>query len=289
MFPAAFDYVKADSLDQALALLAQHGDDAKLIAGGHSLIPAMKLRLAQPKLLIDIGRLKDEMAYIRQEGQTLTIGALTTHYQIETSNALKEAATALPEAAAVLADVQVRNKGTIGGVLAHADPAADYPAVLLALGAEVVVAGPNGSRTIPIDRFFTGPFTGALEAGKIITAVRVPVQPARSASVYRKFVRRANDYGMTGVSAFLQLNQQGEVSQARIGVTCVALSAFRAQATELALVGRKPTPELIALAAEAAVQGVDVQGDAYVPAEYRAHLTTVETRRAIEEALKRIG
>lgn len=287
MFPAAFDYVRAESIGHALELLERHGDDARLLAGGHSLIPAMKLRLAQPKVLIDIGRLR-ELQYIRQEGNTVAVGSLTAHHQLESSPVIGRAAPALQEAAKVLADVQVRNKGTIGGALVHADPAADYPAVLLALGAEVVAAGWQGTRVIPIDSFFTGPFSTALNPGEILAEVRIPAAPFRSASVYRKFLRRANDYGIVGVAANLTIDEKGFCRAARIGVTCVAMRAFRPTATEGMLVGHQLNPGLIADAAERSMDGVEAAEDAFTTAEYRAHLTRVETRRAIKDAINRI-
>jgi carbon-monoxide dehydrogenase medium subunit len=283
MIPATFDYVRAQSLDEAVALLAKHGDNAKLLAGGHSLIPAMKLRLAQPGVIIDIGRLR-EMSYIRQESGEIAIGALTTHHEVETSDLLRRHAPALAAAAAVLGDVQVRNRGTIGGALAHADPAADYPAVALALDCTFVVRGPGGDRTIAATDWFVGPFTSAMHPGEILREIRLPVGAPGSQSVYRKFVRRAADYGMTGVAVYLEA--QGQMCQAlRVGITCVGMTAYRAEGVEQALLGKALTPENIRAAAARAVDGIDVNADLYVDAEYRSHLCRVETARAIEDAL----
>lgn len=288
MFAAAFDYVRAESVAHALQLMQQHGPDAKLIAGGHSLLPAMRLRLAQPTTLIDIGRIL-ELQYIREEGNDLVLGALATHFQLLSSEIVKARCPALAETASVVADMQVRNKGTIGGAVAHADPAADYPAILLALGASVEMQGPSGTRQVPIEQFFTGPFETALKADEILTAIRVPKMQAGEAAVYRKFTRRQNDYGMTGIACFLKAGADKVCTEIRVGVTCVGLSAYRAVATEGVLRGARMTPERIQAAAEEAITGVDVNGDAYVPADYRAALCQVETRRAIEDCVRQLG
>jgi len=286
MFAADFDYVRATSVEHAVALLGQYGDDARLLAGGHSLLPAMKLRLARPGILVDIGRLR-ELRYIREAGAELLIGSLSTHYQLETSAPVFEKARALAEAARVVADVQVRNRGTIGGVLAHADPAADYAAVLLALGATVVATGPGGIRSIAIGDFFTGPFTTALAKGEVLTEVRIPAGTGGAGSSYRKFVRRESDYGLTGVAVCLRVNALGICEDARVGVTCTAVSPYRATATEQALLHQRLTPQVLSAAAALAAAGQDVLEDAYVSAQYRTHLVQVETSRALQEALDR--
>src|SRR5215472_10843507 len=184
MIPNSFDYVAAKSLDEAISLLGKHKDDAKLLAGGHSLVPAMKLRLAQPQVLIDISRIK-ELAYIREDGGQIRIGAMTTHYQIESSDLLRRACPLLPEAATHLGDMQVRNKGTIGGSLAHADPAADWPAVILALDADLVVAGSKGERTIKADKFFVGLLATALEPNEILREIRFQTPKAHTGQCYK--------------------------------------------------------------------------------------------------------
>ncbi|HLO03497.1 MAG TPA: xanthine dehydrogenase family protein subunit M [Symbiobacteriaceae bacterium] len=288
MFAAAFDYVRAESVAHALQLMQQHGPDAKLIAGGHSLLPAMRLRLAQPKTLIDIGRIL-ELQFVREEGNDLVLGALATHYQILAAPLVKARCPALAETAEVVADMQVRNKGTIGGAIAHADPAADYPAILLALGATVEMQGMGGTRRVPIDQFFTGPFETALQPDEVLTAIRVPKMQAGEAAVYRKFTRRQNDYGMTGIACFLKAGPDKVCTEIRVGITCVGLSAYRAKATEGVMRGARMTPERIQAAAEEAITGVDVSGDAYVPADYRAALCQVETRRAIEDCIAQLG
>lgn len=286
MFPAEFDYYRPESLEGALDLLRRFGDDARVLAGGHSLLPAMRLRLAQPKVLIDIGRLRD-LAYIREEDGEIAVGALTTHHEVETSSVLEARATAFPDAAKVLADVQVRNRGTVGGALAHADPAADYPAVVLALGGRVVFAGPSGKRSVAVDDLFVGPFTTAIGPGEILTELRFPAQGPGTGSAYVKFVRRASDYGMAGVAARITVDGDGVCREARVAVTCVGPTAYRATETEKALVGRRLTDEVVAEAAGEAVAGVEVAGDPYVPADYRAHLARVIARRAITAARDR--
>jgi carbon-monoxide dehydrogenase medium subunit len=288
MFAAAFDYVRAESVAHALQLMQQHGPDAKVIAGGHSLLPAMRLRLAQPKTLIDISRLL-ELQYVREEGSELVLGALVTHYQVLSNPLVQEQCPALAETAAVVADMQVRNRGTIGGAVAHADPAGDYPAILLALGATIEVQGPRGARRIPAEQFFTGPFETAVRADELLTAIRVPKLEPGEAAVYRKFTRRQNDYGMAGVACFLKAGADKVCTEIRVGITCVGLSAYRAVATEGALRGARLTRERVRTAAEEAITGVEVSGDLYVPADYRAALCQVETRRAIEDCLAKLG
>ncbi len=287
MFPAAFDYHAPQSLGEALTLLAANAD-AKLIAGGHSLLPAMKLRLAQPAALIDINRIKD-LAYIRPEGDEIAIGALTTHHAIATSDLLSRQATALAEAAQVLADVQVRNRGTIGGALAHADPAADYPAAVLALDAAFVVASPQGRRRVAAADWFTGPFFTALQPGEILVEVRIPARQSGQAGTYRKFVRRVCDYAIVGVAVRLAADATGCCTDARVALTGTGDVAYRATATEAALVGQPLKRAVIRAAAQQAVAGVQVAEDAYVPAAYRANLARVETERAIAAAAARLG
>ena len=286
MIPPAFEYVRAASLDEALSYLEKYGDDARLLAGGHSLLPLMRLRLATPKVLVDIGRIRD-LAYVREEGGDLAIGALTTHHAVERAQAVAAAARALSDAASVLGDPQVRNRGTFGGELAHADPAADYGAVVLALGGAVTAAGRGGRRSVPIDDWFRGPFTTALQPGEILLEYRAPAAAAREASVYRKFARRASDYGMVGVAVRLHLGEDGRCANARIALSCVADRPVRAEAAEAALAGRAPEGDVVRQAAALVLQGVTVADDPFCPADYRTHLAQVETARAIAEAAAR--
>ena len=277
MIPAEFDYAAPSSLDEALQLLADHPEDAKLLAGGHSLIPLMKLRLAAPGLLIDLGRLP-ELRGISQEGDRLRIGAMTTHAEIASSPVVAQAAPALAQAAQEIGDRQVRARGTIGGSLAHSDPAADLPAVMLALDAELVVRSASGARTIMVDSFFVDLLTTALNPDEILTAVTVAVSPR---SAYAKFPNPASHYAIAGVCAAVQGN--GTVSAARIGVTGAAPSAYRASAAEAALAGQALSAQSIAAASEAAWDGRELLGDIHASAEYRAQLIKVMTRRALEK------
>jgi carbon-monoxide dehydrogenase medium subunit len=282
MIPAQFDYVVPASLAEAVALLAEHPDEAKILAGGHSLIPAMKLRLAQPQLLIDIGRLKD-LAYIREEGGQLRIGALTTHYALESSARLREVCPLLPACAGSIGDVQVRNKGTIGGSLAHADPAADWPAAILALDAELVATSAAGERTIKATDFFVDMLTTALQPGEILREIRVPLVNARASQAYLKLPHPASGFAVVGVAVNLA-RQNGTCQAIAIGITGVAVKAFRATGVEQALTGDALNEQTIVAAAAHAADGVDLNEDLFASADYRRHLAQVYTRRAITAA-----
>lgn len=287
MIPAQFDYVAPSTLDEALGLLTEHADDAKILAGGHSLIPAMKLRLAQPALLIDIGRVKD-LAYIREDGGQIRIGALTTHYQLEASERLREICPLLPECAASIGDVQVRNKGTIGGSLAHADPAADWPAAAVALRAELVAASSRGERVIAADDFFVDMLTTALRPDEVLREIRINAPGARTGQAYMKVHHPASGFAVVGVAVSLTLGDNGKCAAAGVGVTGVAAKAYRAALVESALVGSTLDEQAAANAASHAADGVDANGDIYASADYRRHLAVVYTRRAIAAALRRV-
>jgi aerobic carbon-monoxide dehydrogenase medium subunit len=280
MIPVAFDYARPRSLDEALGLLATHGDDAKLLAGGHSLIPAMKLRLAQPKVLIDIGGISDLRSINQQDGK-IAIGALTTHYEIESSDLLKRSCPLLPEVAGKIGDVQVRNKGTIGGSCVHADPAGDWPAAMLALDAEFEVVGRNGNRTIAAKDFFVGMLTSAIGPDEILKVIRVPAT-AKSAA-YVKFAQKASGFAIAGVAVVVD-KQRKEVA---VGITGVAPAAYRAASVEASLRGSDLSSASIASAAEKAADGVDPLSDIHASAEFRAHLACVQTKRALELAASR--
>src|SRR6185295_18703749 len=236
MIPTQFDYLTPGTLDEAVSLLGQHADEAKILAGGHSLIPAMKLRLAMPQILIDIGRIKD-LSYIREDGGQLRIGAMTTHYQIESSDQLRDACPILPECAAQIGDVQVRNKGTIGGSLAHSDPAADWPAVAIALNADMVAVSANGERVISSNDFFVDMLTTALEPGEILREIRISVPQGRFGQAYMKVAQPASGFAVVGVAVSLVRDQGGACTSASVGVTGVASKAYRASAVEKALIG----------------------------------------------------
>jgi carbon-monoxide dehydrogenase medium subunit len=278
MYPANFDYTRPATVDEAIALLTKHGDDAKVLAGGHSLIPAMKLRLAQPKVVIDIARIAN-LNYIRKaSGGAIAIGAMTTHQEIETSAILRGSSPLLAETASCIGDVQVRNKGTIGGALAHADPASDYPAAILALDAEIDVVGPRGRRTITAGGFFVDLLQTALAADELLVEVRVPATAKTVA--YLKTAQKASGFALAGVAVVV--GPDG----VKVGVTGVAAKAYRATAVEQALKSGR-TAAAIAAAAAHAADGVDALGDIHASAEFRRHLAQVNTRRAIEQALAR--
>lgn len=286
MIPAQFDYQAPKSLDEAISLLAQHPDEAKILAGGHSLIPAMKLRLAQPGLLVDIGRIKD-LAYIREEGSRISIGAMTTHYQIESSALLKQNCPLLPECASHIGDVQVRNKGTIGGSLAHSDPAGDWPAAILALGAELVAQGKAGERVIKAEDFFVDLLTTALQPGEILREIRIGKPQGRYGHAYQKVRHPASGFAVVGVAASLGFAGNGSCESAAIGITGVASKAYRARSVESALTGKQLDEQTVAAAASHASDGVDANSDLYASEEYRRHLAAIYTRRAINTALSR--
>ncbi|MBI4505988.1 MAG: xanthine dehydrogenase family protein subunit M, partial [Chloroflexi bacterium] len=279
MIPAAFDYVVAPSAEEAIGLLARYGDEAKILAGGHSLVPMMKLRLASPKVLIDIGRIPN-LAYIREEGGQIAIGALTTHHMLETSALLRQRLTALAEAAATVGDAQVRSRGTLGGSVAHADPAADLPAPVLALEAEIVARGPSGQRSIRADEFFVDLFTTALDANELVTEVRFPVG-ARVGSSYQKFANKASHFAIVGVAAAVELAANGTCQRVVIGVTGAGPKAVRARAVEDALRGQVLSDDAVRAAADKAGDDVQPLGDLHGSAEYRLHLTQVLIRRAV--------
>ncbi len=279
MYPANFDYKRPATVDEAISLLARHGDDAKLLAGGHSLIPAMKLRLAQPKVVIDIARIAN-LGYIREAVGVIAIGAMATHQEIETSKLLRDRSPLLAETAEHIGDLQVRNKGTIGGSLAHADPAADYPAAILALDAEIDLTGPRGRRTVRAGAFFVDLLQTAIAPDELLTEIRVPVTGKTVA--YVKTEQKASGFALA--AAAVVIGADG----IRVGITGVAAKAYRATAVEQALAGQKtPNAQLIALASAHAADNVEPLGDIHASPEYRAHLAQINTRRAIERALGR--
>ena len=287
MIPAQFEYQVPDTLQEAVSLLAQDPDGSKVLAGGHSLIPAMKLRLAQPQRLIDIARIRD-LSYIREEGDQILIGATTTHYQLESSELLRRICPLLPECAGSIGDVQVRNKGTIGGSLAHSDPAGDWPAAAVALGAEVVLIGPGGERTMKAEEFFVDLLTTALQPGEILREIRIAKPQGRFGQAYQKVAHPASGFAVVGVAANLTLGADGKCENASLGVTGVASKAYRARAVESALVGKQLDDQSIAAAASHACDGIDANSDLYASGEYRCHLAVVHTARAIRKAVERV-
>jgi carbon-monoxide dehydrogenase medium subunit len=286
MIPTSFDYIRANSVQDAISLLAQHGDDAKLLAGGHSLIPAMKLRLNSPSTLIDVSGVR-ELTAIDLVGDKILIGALATHRSVETSDLVKSNCAVLAEAAAIIGDTQVRNRGTIGGSLAHADPAADYPALVLALNAEITVEGSSGSRTVAANDFFTGLFDTALAPGELITKLSFPTISSGTGAAYEKFPNPASRFTVVGVAAMVELDGDGNCAAARVGVTGAAASAFRANDVESALTGNALNDHSLAAATAKVADPADLLSDLSASAEYRAHLCSVLAKRALMRAAER--
>jgi carbon-monoxide dehydrogenase medium subunit len=282
MYPASFEYHRAASLKDALAMLAKFGDDAKLLAGGHSLLPMMKLRLAQPAHLIDIGGIRD-LAQICEDGGKIVIGGLATHQQVETSAIVNSKLKVLAECAALIGDVQVRNRGTIGGSLAHSDPAADYPAAILALEAEMRIEGSAGARTIKAEEFFIELMTTAVQPGEMLTHVSIAPIAAGAGGAYMKHRQPASGFATVGVAAIVTLGPDGQCSRVRVGITGLGPKAFRAKAVEAALIGKAPTA--IKDAATHAADGIDALSDIHAAADFRSELARVYTRRALECAV----
>jgi carbon-monoxide dehydrogenase medium subunit len=283
MIPAQFDYQAPATLEEAVSLLASDPDGSKVLAGGHSLIPAMKLRLAQPQLLVDIARIKS-LSYIREEGDRILIGATTTHYQLESSDLLKRICPLLPACAASIGDVQVRNKGTIGGSIAHSDPAGDWPAAVLALNADLVLVSPNGERTVKAQDFFVDLLTTDLQPGEILREIRINKPSGRFGQAYQKVPHPASGFAVVGIAVHLALNDDGSCKAAQIGVTGVGAKAYRAQGVEAALAGTTLDEQSIEVAAKHVCDGIDPNGDLYASSDYRCHLAQVHTRRALQAA-----
>ncbi|HET6977809.1 MAG TPA: xanthine dehydrogenase family protein subunit M [Pyrinomonadaceae bacterium] len=280
MIPTQFDYKAPATLEEAVALLNSDLDGAKILAGGHSLIPAMKLRLAQPQLLVDIARMKS-LSYIREEGDQILIGATTTHYQIESSDLLKKICPLLPECAKSIGDVQVRNRGTIGGSVAHSDPAGDWPAAVLALNADIVLVGPNGERTVKAENFFLDLMTTDIQPGEILREIRIKKPNGKFGHAYQKVPHPASGFAVVGVAVNLALNDDGSCRSAGIGVTGVSVKAYRAKAVEAALAGTNLDEAAINSAATHVCDGIDASADLYASSDYRRHLAEVHTRRAL--------
>jgi carbon-monoxide dehydrogenase medium subunit len=286
MFPASFGYVAARSVEEALQLLTQQGEDAKLLAGGHSLIPAMKLRLASPRTLIDLGTIPG-LRGVRIDGDTLVIGALTVHADVASSDLVRKRLPGLAEAASVIGDVQVRNRGTIGGSVAHADPAADLPVILTALNASFVLQSVSGSRAVFADDFFTDFYTTAMTAHEVLTEIRVPLPAAGSGTAYVKLPHPASGYVVVSAGVLITRQASGSCASARVALGGLGSGPVRARATETGLQGKSLTPEVIAAAAAKAIETADPVEDSYASAEYKRHVATVYTRRAIEVAAAR--
>lgn len=280
MIPASFDYKKAGSIDEALSLL---GEDAQILGGGHSLIPALKLRLSYPATLVDISKIAS-LKEINDNEMSITIGAGATHAAIAADDNLAKHCPMMRQAALEIGDIQVRNFGTIGGSMAHADPAADWPAVLLATNAQVTIHNKSGSRQVDIDQFFKGFYETALEEGEIITSINIPKSGFNKNSTYVKFKQPASRFAIVGVAAALEI-EGGTIKEARIGITGVGESAYRAMGVEKTLVGKPLNESTIEAAVTGVTEGVDVMSDHYASEKYRSHLAHVYVKRALRNLI----
>lgn len=278
MIPAQFDYVAPTSVEEALAALAEHGDEAKIIAGGQSLLPVLRMRLNAPEWVIDLGRI-DSLRGVRDDGDALVVGAMTTHADVRRDPLVTEHAGLVTKAIAHLADAQVRHRGTFGGALVHADPAGDLGAPALVLGAEFVIAGPGGTRTVAADDFFLGLFETAVGEDEILTEVRLPKHTGWG-SHYEKFVRVAHQWPIVAVAATVRMDGD-TIAEARVGLTNMGSTPVRARAVEEALAGQPGTEDAVRAAADRAADGTEPPSDLNGNADYRRHLATVLTRRAV--------
>jgi len=288
MIPPAFEYLRPKTIPEAVAMLQQHGDDAKILSGGQSLIPLMKLRLARPSHLIDINRITG-LSYIKEEGGLLKIGGLTREAEIEASELVRQKYPLLLDTASVIADPQVRNLATVGGNLAHGDPANDHPATMIALGAQVVATGAKGERVIAIDDLFVSLFTTSLRHDEILTEIRVPAPPPRSGGAYFKLERKVGDFATAAVAVQLTLDDSGTIQKIGIGMTNVGPTPLRAKKAEAALAGKKPEQAAIAQAAQLAADEAQPSSDLRGPAEYKKGLIKELTSRALSRSLERAG
>jgi carbon-monoxide dehydrogenase medium subunit len=292
MHPSPFDYVRAASVEHAVQVLGEAGPDAKVLAGGCSLIPLLKLRLARPSVLVDLGGIAD-LRYVRETDDALLIGAMAREADVERSALLRERYPILVDTSAMVADPIVRNMGTIGGNLAHGDPANDHAATMVALGAEVIVTGPNGSRVIPAEDFFVGLFETRLSHDEILTEIRIPRPPAgdaghRRGGAYSKIERQVGDLAIA--AAGVSVTVAGDVIvETRIGLTNVADTVVRAKAAEAALIGQRPTDRALRAAAERAIEGLSAWSDARASGDYKLEAAKVTTYRALRRALERAG
>lgn len=286
MIPAPFDYAAPTTLEEAFALLEEHGDEAKILAGGHSLIPMMKLRFAQPEALIDINNIPG-LSYIKEEDGYLKIGALTREVDLEHSDLIRSKYPIFIDATKLIADPQVRNMGTVGGNIAHGDAANDHPAVMMALGAEVVISSATGNRTVPIDEFFYGFYMTAIQPNEILTELKIPVPKAGTGSAYHKLERKVGDYATAGVAVQITLDANGTCSYIGIGLTNVNPVPLRAARSEEVLRGKKVTDDLIEQAAQYASEDCNPSTDLRGDEEYKRAMVKVLVKRIIKKAMER--
>jgi aerobic carbon-monoxide dehydrogenase medium subunit len=286
MFPAAFDYIAPTALDEVLSLLSQHGDDAKVLAGGQSLIPLLKLRFAAPTILVDIGRV-DGLEGIRRENGQVRIGARTRHRDVESATDLRGTLDVLLDAAPLISDPLIRNMGTVGGSICHADPAGDWGAVMLAVGAEFVVRSSAGERVLPAAGFFEGPFTTGLRADEVMTEIRVPITRGRSGGTYLKLERKIGDFASVAAAVHVVLGDDGRVAAAGIGLCAVAAQSTKATAAEAALVGQTPSDDVIAEAARLAAGAAEPKADMRGSVDYKRDVARVFVQRGLRTAIDR--
>ncbi|MGE5324668.1 MAG: FAD binding domain-containing protein, partial [Actinomycetota bacterium] len=288
MIPPAFEYLRPQTIPEAVAMLQKHGDEAKILSGGQSLIPMMKLRLARPAFLIDINRIKG-LSYVKEDGGFLKIGGLTREAELEHSPLIRSKYPLLLDTAHVIADPQVRNLATVGGNLAHGDPANDHPAAMTALGAQIVATGPKGERVISIDDFFVTLFTTALKQDEILTEIRIPVPPAKSGGAYFKLERKVGDFATAAAAVQLTLDGSGAIQKIGIALTNVGPTPIKARKAEDFLRGKKPDAAAIEQAAKLAADEAQPGSDLRGPAEYKRGLSKELTKRAITKAVERAG
>lgn len=286
MIPASFDYFRPSTISEAISLLQKHGTDAKILSGGQSLIPMMKLRLASPPVIIDINRI-DGLSYVRESDGFLCIGALTREADLDQSELIAKRYPILADTAKVIADPLVRNSATIGGNIAHADPANDHPATLIALRAQVVATGPDGQRSIPIDQFFTGLFETALSPNELVTEIRIPIPAAKSGGAYLKVERKVGDFATAAVAVQVLLDRSGNIEQAGIGLTNVGPTVIQAKQAEDFLRGKKPGSEVFTKAGELAAEAAQPSSDQRGSAMYKKALVKTLTIRGLHRALER--
>ena len=288
MKPPPFEYAAPRTTDEALALLAQHGDRAKVLAGGQSLLPLLNFRLAQPEVLVDVNRVA-ELAYVRPMNGSVAIGALTRQHALERSDALRERVPIVAEACRLIGHLPIRHRGTLGGSLAHADPASELPAVMVALEAELTASRVGGQRTLPADQFFTGIFTTALAPDELLTEVRVPGPPPKTGSAFVEIARRAGDFALVGVAALVTLDDAGRVTRARLALCGAGPTPVRAREAERVLVGERPEGRVLDDAVERMAAATDPPGDIHASAAFRKKLARHVGRQAIELAVRRAG
>jgi CO/xanthine dehydrogenase FAD-binding subunit len=288
MKPPPFEYAAPRKTDEALALLAQHGDRAKVLAGGQSLLPLLNFRLAQPEVLVDVNRVA-ELAYVRPVNGGLAIGALTQQHALERSDAVRTRLPIVAEACRLIGHLPIRHRGTLGGSLAHADPASELPAVMVALEAEMTASRVGGRRTLSADQFFTGIFTTALEPDELLTEVRVPGLPPRTGGAFMEIARRAGDFVLVGVAALVTLDDDGRVTRARLGLCGAGPTPLRAREAERVLVGERPDGRVLDDAVERMVAATDPPSDIHASEAFRKKLARHVGRQAIELAVRRAG